>query len=352
MNAQAAFCMQCGQVNGARAQGAPQAAAMPMPQRTVTFSARAQGMSPAGSRGGAAIALWIVGALACVLAVGVGAQRSGLLPNLPGQKASLGAKPASQMPGLNAEGNAALANALQAQGSAGQTPGLMLAGETQPRNILDAQGAGEVPPMLSAEGGAPPPMLQAEGSAGSPTLNQEAGMPDSIRAYLEHVQRCESRRTAMASSQVADAVGMLTDLQGANTQGLFDEDGPPVETMPSPTGKVIDSARNMRANWDGLLRTFDSVPAPAECAAIKSYFDRVIRETGLMMFEITDAVQRAGSDRQQALRALMGMQGKSATRIDRPAREADALVAGVCNRYNTRKWFDITSDVGGGMLGR
>lgn len=352
MNAQAAFCMQCGHVNGARGPIAAQTAAMPMPQQTVAFSARAQASSGGGSRGGAAIALWVVGALACVLAVGVGAQKSGLIPSLPGREASLGAKPAAAMSGLNAQGNAALANALQAQGSTNQAPGLMLAGETQARSILEAEGSGEVPPVLGAEGGSPPPMLQAQGSAGVPTLNQEAGMPDNIRQYLQHVERCESRRTSMASSQVADAVGMLTDLQGANMQGLFDEDGPPVEKMPSPTGKVIDSARNMRVNWDDLLRTFDSVQAPAECAAIKSYFDRVIRETGLMMFEITDAVSRAGSDRQQALRALMGMQGKSASRIDRPAREADALVAGVCGRYNTRKWFDITSDVGGGMLGR
>ncbi len=351
MNAQAAFCMQCGNVNGARGVPGAQAMAMPMPQRTVTFSARAQGSSASGSRGGAAVALWIVGALACVFAVGLGAQRSGLLPSLPGREASFGATPSQGVPGLNAARGANAVNAFGAQGASGTAPSLLI-GESGPRNVLDAMGSGEAPPVLAAEGGTPPPMLQAQGSTGPPSLNQESGMPAAIRDYLEHVRRCEGRRTSMASAQVADAVGMLTDLQGANMAGLFDEDGPPVEKMPSPTGKVMDSARAMRANWDDLLRTFDSVSAPAECAPIKSYFDRVIRETGLMMLEITDAVQRSGSDRQQALRVLIGMQGKSASRIDRPAREADALVEGVCARYNTRKWFDITSDVGGGVLGK
>ena len=174
-------------------------------------------------------------------------------------------------------------------------------------------------------------------------------MPESIRAYLEHVRRCESQRSQMAAAQVSDAIGLLTELQGANMPGLFDEDGPPVERM-QPAKRVTDSAGSMRGTWEALLRQFNAVQPPAECAAIRSTYDQVIRETGIMILEISHAVSQASNDRQKALNVLMAMQGKSKNRIDRPARETDALIQSLCSKYSTRKWFDISGGIGAGLF--
>lgn len=346
MNAQAAFCMQCGNTNGSRPMAHAQVGALPMPTQTVTFSARAQASSASPARGSAAAALWIAGALACVVAAGVGLQQTGALPKL---RDSLGARQAPALsPVLNTPGSAQPMANLQAQGSQLPEGGLGLDAEQVPRSLLEATGAGSTP-LLSATGGAPPPLLEAAGAQSPPVLAQEAGMPGDVRAYLEHVRSCEAQRSQMAASQVADAIGLLTELQGAGMQGLFDEDGPPVERI-QPAKRMTDSASGMRGPWEALLRQFNSVQPPVECAPIRSYYDQVVRETGIMILEITHAVNQAANDRQKALSVLMSMQGKSTSRIDRPARETDALIQSLCSKYNTRKWFDISGDVGAGAF--
>jgi len=348
MNAHAAFCMQCGQTNGARSMAQVPVAARSMPQQTVQFSARAQAASGASARGGVAMALWVVGALACVLAAGVGIQHSGFLPKL--REATLGTGQVPAAPVLANGGQARQLASLVAQGSQIPEGGLRLDAEQLPRELLEAAGAGNTP-ILSATGEPASPLLEATGAQAPPMLHQDAGMPGGIRAYLEHVRRCDAQRSQMAAAQVADSVGLLTELQGAGMSGLFDEDGPPVEHA-QPTKRVTDSASGMRGPWEALLRQFNSVQPPAECAPIRSYYDQVIRETGLMILEITHAVNQAANDRQQALRVLMSMQGKSNSRIDRPARETDALIQSLCSKYSTRKWFDISGDIGAGVMGK
>ncbi|MCB8932954.1 MAG: hypothetical protein M9921_07860 [Fimbriimonadaceae bacterium] len=349
LNAGAPFCVQCGTMAGGprTAMGPSAAMAMPAPYVGGPVGVRT------GRRGGAVAAIWIVGALALVFAAGAGLQSAGLLQPLG--NAGLGVAPANRpvAPSMTQTG-ASGGDALSAAGAALPDGPLRLAAGTDPSDLLQTEGGGSVPPVFEAQGASGPPMLQAQGSGGPPMLSQDQpGMPETIRNYLEHVRRCENQRMQMAASQVAEAVGMLTDLQsGANLQGLFDEDGPQVENTPPPTRRVTDRAGAMRGTWESLVRTFNSVQPPAECAAIRSYYDQVIRETAIMISEITNAVNQAANDRQRALQALMSLQGRSSSRIDRPARETDALVQSLCDKYQTRKWFDITADVGGGLLSK
>lgn len=361
MNAAAPFCTQCGQMSGVRAggaggprgvagghQGLAPSSAMAMQP---VFASRATSTRPA-RRGGAVAAIWILGAVCAVLAAGAGLQSAGLLPSLPGTAAGLGQAGTSSAPSMTRQGLSQGDTTLNAAGALLPDGALRLAADADLNSTLGAQGGG-TPPVLDAQGQSTPPMLNAEGSQGPPLLSSEQpGMPEGVRGYLEHVRRCENQRMQMAASQVAEAVGMLTDLQsGANIQGLFDEEGPQVEGN-QPTRRVTESAGAMRGGWEGLVRSFNSVPPPAECAAIRSYYDQVIRETGIMILEITNAVEQASNDRQQALRVLMGLQGRSSSRIDRPARETDALIQSLCDHYRTRKWFAITADVGGGLLSK
>lgn len=349
LNAGAPFCLQCGTMAAGPRSAAAPVGALAVPQ---TFARPVH--AAAGRRGGMAAALWILGALAVVVAAGTGLHSAGLLPPLRPAAVGVSGGQAPEAPLMTRNGVPRDAGALQAAGAALPEGALRLAAGSDPHGLLEAQGTGGQPPVLQTQGETPPPMLRADGAGSPPSLaRDEAGMPDALRNYLEHVRRCENQRMQMAAAQVAEAVGLLTDLQsGAGAQGLFDDEGPRVENTPPPTRRVTDQAGAMRGTWEGLVRAFNSVPPPYECTAIRATYDQVLRETAIMISEITRAVDQAANDRQRALQALMSLQGRSGSRIDRPARETDAQIQGLCDRYRTRKWFEITADVGGGMLGR
>ncbi len=46
------------------------------------------------------------------------------------------------------------------------------------------------------------------------------------------------------------------------------------------------------------------------------------------------------------------MQDTSARSVDQYFAESDEQLAQICDKYNTRKWFSISPDLGGGLLSR
>ena len=71
-----------------------------------------------------------------------------------------------------------------------------------------------------------------------------------------------------------------------------------------------------------------------------------------MIIEILTAVESAGESPERAIAALTAMQGTSSERIDELAKQTDSQVQQICDKYKTRKWFSVASDVGSGLLGR
>ena len=236
---------------------------------------------------------------------------------------------------------------------------LGLGGQQAQANSLQASGSGN-PPVLEAQGSNQPPILRAEGNSGSPVLEragQVVVMPDDIRAWLEHLRRTEEKRMRLAENQISEMMVSLTLLQGgdplSNLGGLLNEDDPiDSNAKPPSIEKTTNDTLRQRKAWTELTTFFNSVPPPAECAPIRNEYDQVVRETGAMMADIVGVVADAGSNPQSALASLMRMQGKSKDRVDKPAAETDGLVGEICRKYNTRKWFDIQGDVGGGMFGK
>lgn len=191
-----------------------------------------------------------------------------------------------------------------------------------------------------------------------PTLNQPAPeqteMPAAIRDWLEHLRRTEQRRVDLTSAQMGDLMVMLASIQGAQLgdalkEILGDENEPPA---PTARDNLAEKADESRRNWQTLADFFRSVPPPAECAGIASSYGETIGETSAMMSEILDSVAQAETNPQGAIQTLIKMQGTSAGRIDSMARDTDRQVQEICDRYRTRKWFSITADVGGGMMGK
>ena len=224
---------------------------------------------------------------------------------------------------------------------------LRFGAKQEPMAVLPATGKSS-PPALAATGTAPEPQLQVQG--------KKVYMPDDVRAWLEHLERIEKRRMEMSHEQVAKAMEMLVALQAGGTMemlnGLLEEaaGGEEVKT-PGPVKETMGAAQSILEKWQQLTADFNSLPPPAECIPTRNEYDVTLRETGAMIGDIIGAVEGSTENRDAALAALMKMRGKS-TGIDKSAVKTDDLVQGICDKYETRKWFKITADVGGGLLSR
>jgi hypothetical protein len=224
-------------------------------------------------------------------------------------------------------------------------PNLRASGSQGPSTLPSS---GEQGPNSLGVTGQSQPNLQSEG--------QKVVMPDDVRKWLEHLERIEKRRMDMASRQVGQALEMLIALQAGGTmpmiQGLLDEAATGEEQpMKGPIRDTVDSAEQIREGWRVLNADFNSYPPPAECVPIRNDYDVALRETGAMISDILGAVANAEADRSGALAALMKMRGTS-KHIDASAVDTDDGVQRICDKYETRKWFKVTADVGGGLTSR
>ncbi len=234
----------------------------------------------------------------------------------------------------------------------------------QPHSGSLQSSSGEGSGMLSSEKADAGNILASMDSNGQPVFESKAptgtGMPDDVREWLDHLRRAEEKREEIATQQVTEAIGMLTDLKSGGGSGMDisslmegGEEGQQPQSQardPQAPGRVAGSANDMKTDWHRLIQAFNARQAPSECAEMKEEYDRVLRETGSMIEEIVSVVENIGEDPMSAIGKLEGMQGKSTSRIDSHAKSVDRAVGRICEKYDTPKWFDVKSDFGGGSL--
>jgi len=206
---------------------------------------------------------------------------------------------------------------------------------------------------LRAEGQSPQiPLLRAEGSSGPPTLQQPAQkveMPADVRRWLEHLEKIEERKNELSIKQLTQMAVLMQQMKVlGGAMGLLDGDGD--DTAPSDTAK--QRFDTLRPDWNQLLSDFNAFPPPAECKPIADDYSRAINEIPGMNADIGSVLEGASSDPAKALEAAMKLQNTSATVIDKYLGEADSKVGDICRKYETRKWFAIKTDVGGGLMGK
>lgn len=227
--------------------------------------------------------------------------------------------------------------------------------------LLNAEGSAPNSDLLRTEGSAPTSeLLKVYGSPPSSKLTQveveKISMPPEILAYLQHVERTEAMRVKIAREQLSSLMVDLTMVKGAGASldALKDLADPEStgEEKPSPREHVGRSAAQKREDWNRLTDSFVAVSPPAECIKLRDDYNVALRETGAMFGQVMDALEQASTSPEAALTALQEMQNTSAPRIDQFAKDADRIIREICDKYLTRKWFDVTGDVGGGgMLG-
>lgn len=226
--------------------------------------------------------------------------------------------------------------------------------------LLTAQGTPGGSGLVQAEGAEPNTgLLNKYGTPPESGLTQKdmekITMPQDILDYLKHVEKCEKYRVEISNKQLSSALITMTEIQGAGAQlemikKLADPEDNSTET---PASKIKDTTKDQRKTWDELDAYFNGVTPPAECVSIRNKYAVALHETGVMMTEIMDAIDKSSEDPQAAIEILQKLTGTSGNRIDVPARGTDADVQKICDKYDTRKWFSVTGDVGsGGLMGK
>lgn len=210
-------------------------------------------------------------------------------------------------------------------------------------------GAPKTTPSLPAIADKPKPTLQVP-------KDPEVAMPDDIRAWLEHLERIEKRRVSLAKEQIRMLMIDSSEFQAtayADTlKALLGEDPttgeiPPEYDSRKKAEKIVDS---VRPDWKDLAVEFEAMPPPAECQAMAAKYSQVLRETGATTGDIIDTMYSSGGDPSTTIDKLQEIMKSHQQQIDKPAIEVDHAVQDICDKYNTRKWFDIHGDVGGGGL--
>lgn len=214
-------------------------------------------------------------------------------------------------------------------------------------------------PVLAANAPAPPAVLARTAQAPPPALDVKAeskAMPADVRAWLEHLERIERKRGELSRQGVAKVLVMMPNANmGIDAQGLRDlvngATDPENAKEPETSADRIEKATgDLGADFDALQREYDTVPPPQACRTLANGYRNALRETGAMISDLVRTIDGAANDPQSAIARLEGMKGDSA-RIDGYGRSADTELGRICNTYETRKWFSISSDFGGqGML--
>ncbi len=178
-------------------------------------------------------------------------------------------------------------------------------------------------------------------------------MPADVRAWLEHLRKCEEKRVAIASDQIPKLLVTLTMVNGTGSldglKALLGSDPTGPDPTP-PTDDVAKKADAWRLEWQQLKTLFNSLRPPKECEKIESDYDQVLAETGGMITDILDIFDKAKEHPEEAIGQLKAMQGKSSSRVDSLAKDADKKVGEICSKYKNTKWFDISGDIGGGGM--
>lgn len=217
--------------------------------------------------------------------------------------------------------------------------------------------------LLRATAAEPDSTLRVAANQPQPSLIKPAasqpGMPSVIREWLDHLRRIEERKNQLHARQAAQMKIFLTKYQAlGGAAGLMGESGDP-EDQANPSLPAMEQFDMLDEPWKDLIKEFEAVPPPPECQALADNYFRALSEIPGMIGDVQRLLQSldeaaAGSTAaaQAVLEQAYSSQGSSYGNIDAYFANADEQLDQICERFNTPKWFDIKTDVGGGLLSR
>jgi hypothetical protein len=170
--------------------------------------------------------------------------------------------------------------------------------------------------------------------------------------WLDHLRQTEDRKNQLSSDQTAKMMVEFTKLNGLGlAYGSLDEKGNlDPDKLESPTEALGQKVGDLREPWRDVIKFFESVPPPADCLTLAHVYDDALDEVAGEMGDLGDAITQGGnagpSGAEDMVSKLEKLQGQSGDTIDKRFSTADDMVADLCNKYNTSKWFKIKADGG------
>lgn len=218
--------------------------------------------------------------------------------------------------------------------------GISALGFNVPKNeVALAQNPQEPPPSLPAVVDPPQPSLPIEKPA-------DVRMPDDIYNWLEHLRRTDEKLTADTNAIGMNAgIDRVSDLAGMYGQAL---DGNFENYEPRNNSENLNAKTDK--TFQELADYFDSVPPPTECLAIYNAYKISLSETEANIHKIQELTDKAFSSAMQGgsmdgvVDDLKGIYANHKDGIDEHRRQTDVLVLQICDKYRTRKWFNIKPD--------
>jgi hypothetical protein len=198
-----------------------------------------------------------------------------------------------------------------------------------------------------AKGSASPLSAVAKGSA-PPLTTGLVTMPQDVHDWLDHLRQTEDMKNKLESqqnSQLMIEFSKLNNLGGV--YGMVDKNGTlDPDSLNSPSDSIGTTVKDMKAPWADVILFFESVPPPAECQNLAHTYDQALDEVRGAMGDIGDILDTSSTDPNGMVQKLTKLQGQSSDTIDRSFKQSDQMVSEICDKYNTRKWFVIKTDVG------
>ncbi|MBX7133629.1 MAG: zinc ribbon domain-containing protein [Fimbriimonadaceae bacterium] len=223
--------------------------------------------------------------------------------------------------------------------------------------ILRLRGADKSGPMLVQTGPEQGKILARKAEDPPPVLQRHQDdpirMPDDVRAWLEHLERIERAKQELQRDQMDDLMISMRSIDqlvaGFATEGLMDPDAPD-----NPTAGVNDflPIEKMTADWKELRRKFnqEGPPCPEECKPLRDEYDTALAQVPGVLSDINAiAGDLFDPAKKEKIKDLREVQKSHRDYIDKPLTKSDRLVGEICDRYDTKKWFDIKVDSGGIM---
>jgi len=199
---------------------------------------------------------------------------------------------------------------------------------------------GEGGPSVAKPGDAPP-SLSLPGDPSSSTGRDLQGMPDDVRAWLDHLKRIDRERERLNTELGAEAMGMV----GSLNPGMFAESEADAAAQDDSRRRGTAEGFIQRVNrtFADLTRRFQSVPPPDECRRIAAEYNDALLGTRELMGDLIRALEDLSIQRAAAL------EGKSLHRVDRPVQNANELIDSLCKKYDEPNVWHLFVERGSGL---
>lgn len=192
-----------------------------------------------------------------------------------------------------------------------------------------------------AKPGDSPPSLTLPGDPAPGIGRDRQGMPDDVRAWLDHLKRIDRERERLNTDLGAEAMAMMGSLH----PGMFAETEADAAAQDDSRrrGAAATFIERVNQTFTDLTRRFQGVPPPEECRRIAAEYNDALLGTRELMTNLIRALENLSIQQAAAL------EGQSINQVDRPVQNANELIKALCRKYDEPNVWHLFVERGSGL---